>query len=212
MFHDWRLETNIKGLFAAGDQLFASDCFGHAVATGHYAGRQAGARARQLPTPTIDDKQFRQEKERVLAPLDKGRSLGWPELNGAIGRGMQHHCGAVKSESLLRLGLTRLEALELDAGNRLGAENPHELTRALEVMNILTNAQLIIHACLARRASSEPLHFRRSDFPQNDPPAWRKFVTVRLVDGVVKQAQHPLDYYEPLVENYRRYAVAEETE
>ncbi|MDF2521381.1 MAG: FAD-dependent oxidoreductase, partial [Clostridia bacterium] len=38
-FNDWRLSTNLPGLYAAGDSLFASNCFGHAAATGYYAGR-----------------------------------------------------------------------------------------------------------------------------------------------------------------------------
>ena len=29
IFHDWDLKTNIEGLYAAGDQLYASDCCGN---------------------------------------------------------------------------------------------------------------------------------------------------------------------------------------
>ena len=39
--HDWDLKTNIDGIYAAGDQLYASDCCGFACATGYYAGRKA---------------------------------------------------------------------------------------------------------------------------------------------------------------------------
>ena len=38
IMHDWDLKTNIDGIYAAGDQLFASDCCGFAAATGYYAG------------------------------------------------------------------------------------------------------------------------------------------------------------------------------
>ena len=41
VMHDWDLKTNIDGIYAAGDQLFASDCCGFAAATGYYAGRKA---------------------------------------------------------------------------------------------------------------------------------------------------------------------------
>jgi uncharacterized FAD-dependent dehydrogenase len=34
VFNDWELKTNLEGLYAAGDQLFASDCHGHAAAQG----------------------------------------------------------------------------------------------------------------------------------------------------------------------------------
>ena len=39
--NDWKLSTNLEGLFVAGDSLYASNCYGHAAATGHYAGRHA---------------------------------------------------------------------------------------------------------------------------------------------------------------------------
>jgi len=41
VLNDWRLMTNIDGLFAAGDILFAGNCVGHAAATGGYAARHA---------------------------------------------------------------------------------------------------------------------------------------------------------------------------
>lgn len=37
--NDWELRSNLEGLFVAGDSLYASNCYGHAAATGHYAGR-----------------------------------------------------------------------------------------------------------------------------------------------------------------------------
>ena len=43
IIHDWDLKTNIDGIYAAGDQLYASDCAGFACATGYYAGRKAAA-------------------------------------------------------------------------------------------------------------------------------------------------------------------------
>ncbi len=45
IMHDWDLKTNIDGIYAAGDQLYASDCAGFACATGYYAGRKASAYA-----------------------------------------------------------------------------------------------------------------------------------------------------------------------
>ena len=80
-----------------------------------------------------------------------------------------------------------------------------EYTRAKAAMNVLTNAEVVIHACLARRASARYLLFERSDYPAMDPPAWRKFVTVRLRDGRVVEGERPLDYYGPLEESYESH-------
>lgn len=41
ILNNWNLRTNLEGLYAAGDQLFAADCNGHGAATGYYAGRHA---------------------------------------------------------------------------------------------------------------------------------------------------------------------------
>ena len=70
------------------------------------------------------------------------------------------------------------------------------------MLNILTNAEIVLHSSLARRASSKHLHFTRQDFPEIDPPEWHKFVTVRQVNGDVVVGEKPLDYYGSLEDNY----------
>ncbi|MFX0146889.1 MAG: hypothetical protein ACFE8E_03965, partial [Candidatus Hodarchaeota archaeon] len=82
------------------------------------------------------------------------------------------------------------------------ARNPHELMRTLEVLNIVTNAKIIIYSCLARKASSKHLHFVRSDYQELDPPEWHKFITVKLQNNKVKIGSLPIDYYGSLNENY----------
>jgi succinate dehydrogenase/fumarate reductase flavoprotein subunit len=115
---------------------------------------------------------------------------------------MQHHCGATKSDDLLSSGLKVLQDVKEQQARRVFARNPHELVRSLEVLNVLTNAELVIHACLVRKASARHLHFVRSDYPEQDPPAWHKFVTVRLEDDEVVGGSLPIDYFQPLKEDY----------
>jgi hypothetical protein len=69
-------------------------------------------------------------------------------------------------------------------------------------LNIQTNAEIVLHSCLRRKASSKHLHFRRQDFPEIDPPEWHKFVTVRQKNGDVVPGEKSLDYYGSLEENY----------
>jgi succinate dehydrogenase/fumarate reductase flavoprotein subunit len=54
---------------------------------------------------------------------------------------------------------------------------------------------MIMHASLARRASSVYLDFYRLDYPQIDPPEWQKLLPIRLEDDRVKVSELPLDYY-----------------
>ena len=71
--------------------------------------------------------------------------------------------------------------------------------------------ELIMHASLARKASSEVLGFKRIDYPEIDPQEWDKFVTIRLENGEVKVGERPLDYWllppnaPTYVENYERH-------
>jgi succinate dehydrogenase/fumarate reductase flavoprotein subunit len=205
MVNDWELRTNLEGLYAAGDQLFASNCHGHAAATGFYAGRHASRFASGVSTPEIESSQVEAEKKRILSLVDQNFGMGWKELNAGIVRIMQNYCGEIKSEELLVTGLKLLQDIAQKEALELKAQNPHELVRCLEVLNVLTNAEIVLFSCLARRASSKHLHFIRQDFPEDDPPEWHKFVTVMKKNGEVVTGEKALDYYGSLEDNYSAY-------
>jgi succinate dehydrogenase/fumarate reductase flavoprotein subunit len=205
ILNDWDLRTNLEGLYAAGDQLFASDCNGHAAATGHYAGRHAADYARKVSESMVDYRQVEAEKNRIFSFVNREDGIGWKEFNMHIARIMQNYCGAIKSDELLKIGLKQLNQMEKNETPNLFAQNPHELIRSLEVLNILTNAKIIIYSCLARKSSSKQLHFTRSDYPEMDPPEWHKFITVKLENSQVKVGEKPIDYYGVLKENYEKY-------
>jgi len=205
ILNDWDLRTNLEGLYAAGDQLFASDCNGHAAATGHYAGRHAADYARKVSESMVDYRQVEAEKNRIFSFVNREDGIGWKEFNMHIARIMQNYCGAIKSDELLKIGLKQLNQMEKNETPNLFAQNPHELIRSLEVLNILTNAKIIIYSCLARKSSSKQLHFTRSDYPEMDPLEWHKFITVKLENSQVKVGEKPIDYYGVLKENYEKY-------
>ena len=70
---------------------------------------------------------------------------------------------------------------------------------------------MILHASLARKASSSVLGFKRLDYPQMDPPAWNKFLTTRLEKGEVKIGELSYNYWlkppysSDYEENYRKH-------
>jgi succinate dehydrogenase/fumarate reductase flavoprotein subunit len=89
--------------------------------------------------------------------------------------------------------------------------NPHELIRYLECQTRLTISEMIFHACLARKASSRSLDFKRIDYPLVDPPEWNKFVTIRVENGEVKTGDLPANYWvlppyaNTHLENYKQH-------
>ena len=52
-----------------------------------------------------------------------------------------------------------------------------------------------MYACLARKASSTPLNFKRLDYPQLDPPEWDKFITIRQKGGKVIEGERALRWW-----------------
>lgn len=215
VFNDWRLMTSVEGLFAAGDILFAGNCVGHAAATGGYAARHAALYSAGIKESKSDARQVREELGRIRSfrQASQGPACSgpdWKELNAAICRIMQNYCGALKSEELLSTGLEQLAELRQHELPHVKANNPHELVRCLEVENILTNAEMIIQACRARRASSRELQFQRLDFPEIDPPEWNKFVVLENRDGRTESTLLSLEYAGNMAENYERYNPAPE--
>ncbi len=194
IFHDWDLKTNIDGIYACGDQLYASDCCGFAAATGYYAGRKAAKASESLELTAPDGEDVTKEKERLYAPLYVKGGIGWRELNRAISKAMQNYCGGVKNDMLLSEGLSLLESYSRDIVPMLSCRNPHELMRTHEVLDILEVSKLIINACLLRKSSSAPLFFERSD-SKDTGSAEDCFITVRLEGGKVMSRHVPKDYY-----------------
>lgn len=204
LMHDWDLKTNIDGIYAAGDQLYASDCAGFACATGYYAGRKAAEYARPVSLGEVRREAIEAEKERLYAPLfvDREDGMGWKELNMAVAKAMQNYCGGVKCEALLKEGLDLLKSFEREIVPKLSASNPHELMRTHEVLDILTVAELVLYASLERKASSEPLCFVRSDYPQMEKEEERRHIVIRQEDGNVVTRDVPLDFFGNLREEY----------
>ena len=204
IMHDWDLKTNIDGIYAAGDQLFASDCCGFACATGYYAGRKAADWAATVDFTEPDAQEIDREEARLYAPMYVEDGMEWRELNMAISKCMQNYCGAVKCEDLLKEGLDLLESYERDAVPRLCCSNPHELMRTHEVLDILEVSKLILNACLLRKSSSAPLCFERSDYPEIDPAEDRKFITIRQENGEIVRGEVPHRYFGDIEEEYLR--------
>ena len=206
--NDWDLKTNLEGLYAAGDQLFASDCAGFAAATGYYAGRKAAEAAAPFSKlSSADPRQVEAERRRLYGPLQEQKADGrsWKELNFAVSKLMQNYCGGIKNESLLTQGLDLLRSYRRDFVPLLSCSNPHDLMRTHEVLDIMDVCELILESCRARRSSSAPLCFERTDFPEMDPPEDRRFITIRKEGDKVVTGSLPVDYFGDLETEYERH-------
>ena len=210
---DWDLRSSLEGLYGAGRSVYGGGDHSGAATSGRYAGRKAAEHARGVAEAAVDSGQLEAEKARVYAPIQKKpEALGWKELNAGICRVMQDYCGQFRSAEALRLGLQLMAELRDSELGKGYAANPHELGRMLECETIFTVGEMVMHASLARKASSEHLEFMRLDYPAVDPPEWHKLLPMRRDHGEVTTRELPLDYHlrapyaSTYEENYRAHS------
>jgi succinate dehydrogenase/fumarate reductase flavoprotein subunit len=202
---DWNLKTSLDGLYAAGTQMFAPEDHSYAAATGRYAGRKAAAYARQIGESQACREQIENEKARVYAPVKRSRGIEWKELHAGIARAMQYYVSEFKTESLLKMGLDALKRIEDESVPMLYALDPHKLMRSLEDLSMLEYAKIIVHASLARKASSVPLNFQRIDYPMPDPLEWSKFLTIKLEGNQVRTGELPQKFWGDMKQQYEAH-------
>jgi len=176
------LETEIKGLFAAGDEVGGVpwQASTGAFTMGWHAGQMAASFAKEnksfLPT---DNEKLEGLKELCGSVMNGKKGLYWQEVELAIHNIVDYYAGDIRTEEVMRRGIERLR--EIKENVRFRAENPHELTRSLEVMSVLENAELVLMGSLERKESRRfPVGFRRADFPEQDDQHWLCFLAIKL--------------------------------
>ncbi len=85
---------------------------------------------------------------------------------------------------------------------RLYALDPHKLMRSIEDLSMLAHAQMVMHASLARKASSMSLNFHRIDYPEVDPPEWNKYIAIKLENNKLKTSDIPMHFWGDMKANY----------
>ncbi len=191
---DKNLETQLKGLFAAGDEVgglpFSSSP--GAFSMGWHAGDLAAQHAKQQPSlPDASDGPLDLLKDLCSGMLNRKVGFHWKDVELAVQNIVDYYCGDERSESYLKRGLARLD--QLRAETPLKAENPHELGRCLEVRAIMENAEMVMRASLERKESRvRPTRFTRVDYPKQDDLNYFCFLSQRRTGGKVKFSKIPV--------------------
>jgi len=182
-----RGETSVKGLYVAGDETTRS--ISPAATMGWIAGENAAAYAREVEPPPPEGAKEKIGQVKALLKELRSRRDGpdWKEVNIALQQIMSDYAGSVRSETLLDAGLGHLRRLREDARTTMIARNQHELSRSLEVLNLLDLGELV---CTAARERKETRgQHVRTDYPYTNPKL-DKLLIVGNVDG------HPATYWQ----------------
>jgi len=180
IYSNEKAETSLKGLYAAGDELFGG--IANAAVFGWIAGENAAKCAAEMKGGHPGGFQSFIEERKAFIQSIKTRDVGsdWKEVNFALQQLMQDYAAGVRSESMLSAGLTHLRRLREKARRSLVARNPWELVRCLEVLNLLDLGELVFVTALERKETRGG-NIRR-DYPVTNPMLDRSRLFVRKVD------------------------------
>lgn len=183
-------ETSVKGLFAAGDLVGNGGC-GIALAAylGWVGGQAAAEQAKGVEFQKAEETAAMKEKMALFSSfMDRGENgAEWKEANMALQQIMSDYAPAgpnkVRSETLLKAGLTYLRQLREKTKEQMSATCSHTLMRAAEVLDLIDCGEALMNAALARKETRA--NHIRADYPFTNPLLADKFLNVALEDGKV---------------------------
>lgn len=175
-----KAETSVRGLYAAGDEAFGD--ISAAATFGWISGENAAKYVESVAAPEIEETREKiEEKKKMLDEL-RGRQQGpdWEEANIALQQVMNDYAGPVRNEALLQQGLSHLCRLKEKINNLMIARNPHELSRCLELINMVDIGEVVFIMALDRK-ETRGLH-GRPDYPFTNPMLDQAHI-IRTING-----------------------------
>jgi len=198
-----RCESNIPGLYAAGDALgsymsggiytqIGSSLAGSAV-QGAIAAEAAAQYSQGIEMPTIPKGRIDAIQDEILSPLkrESGYSPAWvtQTLQGVM---IPNFVLYIKKESMLKAALAYIEELRDHHVPMLRAADMHELRLAHETANMIVNAEMKLRASLLRQ-ESRCSHYRL-DYPNLDNENWQAWINIyQGEDGTMQLEKQAFD-------------------
>ncbi|MFX1509862.1 MAG: FAD-binding protein [Promethearchaeota archaeon] len=180
---DSSTETNLSGLFAAGEVAGGvhggNRLGGNALAAGQVFGKLAGDSAARYAannsTPSLDRKLIQEEHSRVMAPLERNEGLSTSTETKRLQRCMWDKAGLFRNEEDLNSALSFIEQQQEQVSSKLAVQNKAtryntEWISALELQDMTLVAEMIIRSALLRK-ESRGAHYR-TDYPKPDNKRW----------------------------------------
>ncbi|MBD2329226.1 fumarate reductase/succinate dehydrogenase flavoprotein subunit [Alkalinema sp. FACHB-956] len=176
-----RAETTIPGLYAAGDMASVPHNYMiGAFVYGRIAGEQAAQYARSVPHLEPDGDVLATERNRVYAPLTRPNGIPHTQVEYKLRRLVNDYLQPPKVTNKMEIGLQHFVRYH-DTLEQMGARDPHELMRCMEVHFIRDCAEMAARASLYRRESRWGLYHYRVDYPDRNDAEWFCHVNLKQV-------------------------------
>ncbi|MBU7022924.1 MAG: FAD-binding protein [Theionarchaea archaeon] len=188
---DEKFSTCVEGLFAAGEAAagihganrLPGNALSEILVSGHEAGRQAAAYARETEPPKVEGTE---SIEKIESVMERGGDIVPVKVKKEIQRAMLRHVGVIRGKEGLENGIKSLEwtkgnIQEMEVSTRTYVWNK-ELVDALEA-EFMVEAGLLVARAAQYRTESRGSHFRK-DYPESDA-SW--LVNVVLQKGSIRR-------------------------
>lgn len=180
-------ETNVKGLYAAGN-VVGNSIFGisPSATMGRLSSRRAAEYSRSKDfEPAEEADLVRETAERYTKLLENEVSPAtpsWQEANIALMQTNWAYFGAdVRSDRFLRIGLSHIRRIQAKL-DQLHCSGSHEFMHCLEVQNLAQQSELNYIAARERKESRGNIKF--VEYPFTNPDLDGKLATLQKIEGV----------------------------
>ncbi|OBF71579.1 fumarate reductase/succinate dehydrogenase flavoprotein subunit [Mycobacterium sp. 852002-51613_SCH5001154] len=200
---DEHARTTVPGLYAAGDLA----CVPHnymigAFVFGDLAGTDAASTSADIAAPQqLPQDQLRAAHELIYRPLRHPDGPPQPQVEYKLRRFVNDYVAPPKTAAKLSIAVRTFDRMRAEIAD-MGARNPHELMRAVEVSFIRDCAEMAARSSLTRTESRWGLYHDRADLPGRDDSAWGYHLNLRKdVDGAMVFLKRPVaPYFVPVPE------------
>ncbi|OBH68520.1 fumarate reductase/succinate dehydrogenase flavoprotein subunit [Mycobacterium intracellulare] len=200
---DEQARTTVPGLYAAGDMA----CVPHnymigAFVFGDLAGTHAASTLADVAAPQrLPEDQVREAHELIYRPLRHPDGPPQPQVEYKLRRFVNDYVAPPKTAAKLSLAIRTFDRMSEEIAE-MGARNPHELMRAVEVSFIRDCAEMAARSSHTRTESRWGLYHDRADLPGRDDAQWGYHLNLRKgVGGEMEFLKRPVaPYFVPVPE------------
>lgn len=178
-----KAETTVPGLYAAGDMAGVPHNYMiGAFVYGRIAGENAMEYVAGLEHVEPDPEFLAAEQERIYRPLQQPNGIPHTQVEYKLRRLVNDYLQPPKSPHKMEIGLEKFASYH-DTLDLMGANDPHELMRCMEVHFIRDCAEMAARASLFRKESRWGLYHYRLDYPEKNNEEWFCHVNLKKTEN-----------------------------
>lgn len=188
-------ETTVPGLYAAGDMASVPHNYMiGAFVFGRLAGTNAIEYVREVEHLEPDVDWLAAEKARIYKPMQNPDGIPHTQVEYKLRRIVNDYLQPPKNTYKMDIALNKFINYH-DTLDLMGARDPHELMRCMEVYFIRDCAEMAARASLYRKESRWGLYHYRIDYPEKNNEEWFCHVNLKKENDQMTLFKRPVEPY-----------------